>query len=217
MLWQLGRYAEARVSLDEALNAAVKPDSSYKGLLAEIYLLQARMALSRRLFAEAKTKGQQSLDAASSRKETAVEAKRVLCLSELEGGAKAQGRELCEEAFRAASEDGNPLLLGDAQLALSEAMLETDDAPGALSNALAAQERFAHTGQQDSAWRAWLVAALAARRAGDEAKATEYASHAADLLKSLQQKLGDDGSKGYLARPDVQYLHKQLDGLLSSK
>lgn len=217
MFWQVGRYSEAQAALDEALSAASRPDSNYKGLLAEIYLLQARMALSKRLFAEAKTKSQQSLSAAGGQKDVAVEAKQTLCLSQLFGGAKGQGRQLCEEAFAAASQEGNPRLLGGAQLALAQAMLETDDAQGALNHTLRAQETFARTGQQDSEWRAWLIAALASRRAADEAKAREYALHAADLLTKLQQKLGDDGSKGYLARPDVGYARKQLDEINTLK
>ena len=111
-----------------------------------------------------------------------------------------------------ATQAGDPWLLSRARLALSAALLEDNDAPDALTNALQAQESFARAGQQDSEWRAWLLAARASRRTGDELKAREYAAHAADSLANLQQKWGDDNYNSYLARPDVQFFRKQLTG-----
>lgn len=111
-----------------------------------------------------------------------------------------------------ATQTGDPWLISRAQLALASALVEDNEAQGALTNALAAQESFARAGQHDSEWRAWLVAARASRRAGDEAKAREYAANAADSLTRLQQKWGGDIYSNYIARPDVQFLRKQLIG-----
>ncbi|MGB7921859.1 MAG: hypothetical protein WCF57_01310, partial [Pyrinomonadaceae bacterium] len=68
-------------------------------------------------------------------------------------------------------------------------------------------------GQQDSEWRALLTAARASQRAGQPEAARAYASRAADLLSNLQQKWGVEAYDSYSARPDVQYLRKQLGEL----
>jgi tetratricopeptide (TPR) repeat protein/tRNA A-37 threonylcarbamoyl transferase component Bud32 len=212
VLWQLGRYPEARAKLDEASAIANQPGGD-KSLLADIQLANAEMALSERRFPEAKTQAEQALASAGTQPTpTAIEIKRVLGLSQVFSNAKHEGRLLCEEAVKMATQAGDPWLLSRTRLALSAALLEDNDAPDALTNALQAQESFARAGQQDSEWRAWLLAARASRRAGDELKAREYAAHAADSLANLQQKWGDDSYNSYLARPDVQFFRKQLTG-----
>ncbi|HKR00446.1 MAG TPA: hypothetical protein VJT09_07220, partial [Pyrinomonadaceae bacterium] len=60
-------------------------------------------------------------------------------------------------------------------------------------------------------WRAWLLAASAARHLNDEAKAREYASQASQGLSSLETKWGAEPYNSYLTRPDVQHMRKQLD------
>ena len=112
-----------------------------------------------------------------------------------------------------AMRSGDPWLISKTQLALAEATLESNDAPGALTIALEAQAVFARLGQTDSEWRAWLVAARASRRAGDPTKATEYARRAADSLATLKQRWGTQAYEGYLNRPDVQYSHQLLSDL----
>ena len=109
-----------------------------------------------------------------------------------------------------AKQMGNPWLVSKAQLALAEALLENGETQTALATALQAQESFTRSGQAESEWRAWLLAARATRRNGDQAKAQEQATRAADLLSQLQQKWGDENYKTYFARPDIQNLRKQL-------
>ena len=106
-------------------------------------------------------------------------------------------------------------LLPRAQLALAEAMLENGDALGALNTARLAQDSFARAGQQESEWRAWLVAARAALRTVDTAKAYEYAAHAKELLISLRQTWGEEACNDYLTRPDIQHSRKYLSQLLA--
>jgi len=61
----------------------------------------------------------------------------------------------------------------------------------------------ASSGQQESEWRAWLLAALASQRIGDKAAAQEQLTHAKDTLAQLQQKWGSASFESYLTRPDV--------------
>ena len=216
VLWQLGEYQAARAALDEALSAAARPDSSYKALLPVIHLSYARMALSERNFREARISGKRALDSAGSQQDIAIEAKYIRGLADLLSGAKPEGRRQCEEAMAAAAQASNPHLRSGAQLALAQALLETGDAGRALEMALEAQTSFARTGQQDSEWRALLIAASASRSTGNQAKAKEYATRAAAVLLAIQQGWGDAAYDKYLQRPDIQYLRKQLDESLVS-
>lgn len=211
VLWQLGRYQEARVKLDEVSAIAGQPGGD-KSLMTDIRVTNAEIALSERRFPEAKAQAEQALAAADAPSPNAIELKRVLGLSQVFSNAKHEGRLSCEEVVKMAAQTGDPWLLSRARLALSAALLEDNDAQGALTNALQAQESFARAGQQDSEWRALLLAARASRRTGDELKAREYAARAVESLASLQQKWGDDNYNSYLARPDVQFFRKQLTG-----
>ena len=215
VLWQLGDYQAARAMLDEAYSTASAPNSNYKALLAEIDLSYARMALSQRSFQEAKVKGRVALELAGTQPDIAIEAKYTLGLASAFSGAKAEGKQLCEEALAAAERTSNPRLLSGAQLALAQVLLETNDYQGALDTALRAQSSFTRAGQQDSEWRALLVAANASRRAGDQTQ--DYGSRAAAVLLAIQQKWGDASFERYVGRPDVQYLRKQLDEMLAVK
>jgi hypothetical protein len=117
---------------------------------------------------------------------------------------------LCQQAVEMAAGMSEPWLLSLARLSLAEAEFETGDFKQAQADALAAREGFASLGQLESQWRASLVAARAARRAGDDAKAREYASHIPELLSGIQQKWGADSYNSYLTRRDVQLLRKLL-------
>ncbi|HUQ34269.1 MAG TPA: tetratricopeptide repeat protein, partial [Pyrinomonadaceae bacterium] len=217
VLWQLGDYQSARAALDEAYAAAVRPDSSYKSQLAEINLRYAQMALGERNFQEAKAKGKQALEMAASQPDVSIEAKYTLGLASALSGAKPEGKQLCDEALEAATRSGNPRFISGAQLALGQVLLEMNDAPRALATALEAQAGFSRAGQQDSEWRALLLAALAGQRAGDQVKAHEYGERASSILLAIQQQWGDAVFDKYLKRPDVQYLRKQLDEVLARK
>jgi tetratricopeptide (TPR) repeat protein len=210
--WQIGRYDEARASFDEAYALANRPDGGFKSLLAMVYQNSAEMALSQRLFPLAKEKSRQALVLSGTQsQEEAIEAKRILGLALALSGAASEGKAACEEALALATSTNNPWLISKAQLALAEAMLESGDAQGALTNSLRAQESFALAGQQASEWRAWLIAALAARRANHETQAHEFAAHAAKLLSSLEEKWGAQDYSSYLSRQDVQSARKKLN------
>ncbi|MCA1557773.1 MAG: hypothetical protein LC731_04440, partial [Acidobacteria bacterium] len=108
-------------------------------------------------------------------------------------------------------------LLSRAMLAKSEALLESNDADNALAAALRAQERLARDGQQESEWRAWLVASRASQLKGDEPAQQQQLARAASILSQLRQNWGAEAFSLYSARHDVQLYLKQLGGAFDTQ
>ncbi|MCA1616540.1 MAG: tetratricopeptide repeat protein [Acidobacteria bacterium] len=211
-LWPVGRAEDARAALKEAAELARKAGSENKDMLAGIHLTGAEAALSERRFAPAKDEVTKALaNIGANDKRRTAKAKLMLALTQARSGEAAE--RACNDALTAAREVGDPALLSAAQLALAEALLQTDRAPEAAASALAAQEFFARAGQPESEWRAWLAAARASRRAKDEAAARQYAARAAAALEALAQKWGREIFQSYQARPDVQAWRRQLSEL----
>jgi hypothetical protein len=144
----------------------------------------------------------------------AVLAKQTLGLSKVRSGAAQAGGALCQQAVDTATGTNDPELISTATLANAEALLERDEMQRARETALQVQQSFARFGKQDSEWRAWLIAARASQRLGNEAAAHDYASHASAVLIGLEQKWGSEGYNGYLTRRDIQHFRDQLNQLL---
>jgi serine/threonine protein kinase/regulator of sirC expression with transglutaminase-like and TPR domain len=211
VLWQLGRYEEAKDDFAEASKWSEEMRQPEEDMPARLHLASARMALSQRLFKLARTEGETALTLANGKYETiAIEAKYTLGLAQALSGEPEQGKQLCDEAYAAARRLATPRLVNDALLALSQARLNSGDATGALSAALEAQGNFKNAGQQDSEWRALLVAAFASKLLADRNTASQYAGSAAQLLAELQQRFGPNEFQKYRARPDVIYAREQL-------
>jgi tetratricopeptide (TPR) repeat protein len=172
------------------------------------------MALSQGQYAEAKKEAQAALDLSEKFPDVALQARYTSGRAQAFSGSMPDARKLCEEAFAAAQQLKSRPLTTSAQLALAEVMLLQKDAAGALEKALAAQKVFAQSGQQDSEWRALLIAARASDLAGNKTAAQEYASRADQVCSALPQKWGADAYQSYLKRPDIQTYRKQLSDLL---
>ena len=210
-LWRLGRYQEARDALDLAFKIATEPNANLKTVLAWVHLTHSQMALSERRFDEAKAKSQQALDLASQEyRDVALQAKSTLGLAQALSGAAQQARKPCEEAVAMAKDAKSPRLLSSALLVLAEVLLMGNDAQRALASTLEAQGMFAQAGQQDSEWRALLIAARASQLSGNKSAAQDYASRADRLCSGLQQKWGAEAYDGYLRRSDIDTYRKQM-------
>lgn len=211
ILWQLGRYQEAKTLLDEAAAIADKPGGGYKKLSIQIKLVAAEIALSQGSFADARARAEKVLTMAGAEvPDLASGAKRVLGLAQSSTGATAAGKQLAKDAVEVARKLNDPYQLATAQLALAEVLLLAGDSHGALSMALEAEPLFSRGSHQESEWRAQLFAALASRNMGDTAKFNEYAAHATGSLAKLQQRWGTDNYNSYLNRPDIKRLRKEL-------
>lgn len=214
VFWRVGRYPEAKEDLKQAAAIAEQPEAS-KGIASWFSLALARMALSERRLPEARLKSQQTLALAGTQlKGTAAEATYTLGLAETFSTLTSEGRARCEEAVALATASGDLVRLSEGLVALSEAMLQTGDAQNALTTSLRAQGILARLGKQDFEWLAWLNAARASKRLGDENKTRERATRAADLLAGLEQRWGGDHYNSYLRRPDIDLFRKQLSDLL---
>jgi tetratricopeptide (TPR) repeat protein len=214
-LWQLGRYPEARAALDAAFKIANRPEGNYKTVLAWVHLTNAQMALSERRYDDAKKESQLALDTSASQfPDVTLHAKYCMGRAQAFTGAADAGRKSCEEAVAMAKKGNSPQLISSALLALAEVMLIGHDPKGALENSLEAQKIFAKAGQQDSEWRAQLIAARAQELIGDKSAAQGYAAQADKLCAGLEEKWGKEAYAGYLRRPDIQNYRSQLDQIL---
>ena len=219
LLWRLGRYKDA----NDALNAASavadqpgQPEASLKSVLALVHLGYSQMALSEGRFPDAKREGQKAIQlAAKQYPDIDINGKFSIGLAEALSGAPQAGKLLCEEALAMAKESRLPRLISSAQLALAEVLVLAKDAEGASRAALDAQRLCERFGQQDSEWRALLMAARASQLAGDRSTAQTYASRAQTLCDGLREKWGADAYEGYLSRSDIRNYRSQLDQILS--
>jgi serine/threonine protein kinase/lipopolysaccharide biosynthesis regulator YciM len=211
LLWQLGRYKEANDALNEASSIV-----DLKTLLAWVHLVHSQMALSERRLLDAKKEGQQALQLGAKQYiDIDVNAKFSMGLAEALSNSPQSARLLCQEAVAMAKESKTPRLLSSALLALAEVSLLANDTEGALRAALETQPMCARSGQQDSEWRAWLMAARASQIAGDHSAAQTYASRAQTLCDGLREKWGADAYEGYLRRPDIQSYRSQIAQVIS--
>jgi len=218
ILWQLGRSEEARAALNEAESVAdrgERPEDTYKQLLAHIHLTYSLLELSDWHLRESKVKSDKALNLARSEYPAiAIQAKHTLALAQARSGVMRGTRLLCENAIEMATGTGDPQLLSGAWLSCAESMLDSSGTQHALETALSAQKNFARFGKTDSEWRAWLIAAMASKRLGNEAAAHEYASYAVNRLSELEQKWGSEAYNSYLTRSDIAYFRKQTEELL---
>lgn len=222
VLWQLGRYPDARDALAEAEHVARRPEGDYRHLLASVHMVSGLMEASAWHFREARDESNQALELARAQyRPTIIQAKTTISLvktrSGVGAGARRAGIPVCKEALDLARQTGDPQLSANTLLACAETMLASGDAPHALEMALQAQQTFSSFGQLDSEWRAWLIAASASQNQGEETKAHEYASSARDRQGKLEQRLGSEAYKGYLSRPDVQHFNQRLAQIFSPK
>ncbi|MEO8433304.1 MAG: tetratricopeptide repeat protein [Pyrinomonadaceae bacterium] len=218
-LWRVGRYADARSALDQAQELANRPEGKYKPVLAEVELIRAQIALSELDFGGAKRRAERALAESAGRQYEGVpiQAKYTLGLAQAFSGSRSDGARLCHDAVELAKQADDAALLSRALLALAEVQLQEQGAQAALTNAIAAQERFAAAGQQESEWRALVVAASANRILRDETSAQQQFKKASSLLAELRQKWGQQTFDLYLTRRDIQLPHQQLGGTIAAE
>jgi tetratricopeptide (TPR) repeat protein len=216
--WRLGKFADARANLDEALAIAEPAGREpYKDLLADATCSAAGLALSEGKPADAVSKAHRALAVAGSEfKVSAVRSRSTLGLALARSGQAAAGRKECEQAVQLARALHNPLWLSEALLALSEAALLAGDAQAAVTSAAEAQSRFAAAKQNDSLWRTLAIQARANEKLGDREMARQLKQQAESVLSSLEAVWGTESYKSYLARPDIAELRRQLTLLSTS-
>jgi tetratricopeptide (TPR) repeat protein/predicted Ser/Thr protein kinase len=211
VLWQLGRYDEARQSLDQ-----VGANAPWDALVVADNA-RAAMALSQRQFAVSLAASRRVLAKTVLSDAALVFARRNLGLAQAAAGAAREGLAATEDAAALAAKSGDPWLIAETALARAEAWLAAGNARKALEDGLAAQPWYARAGNLALEWRCWLTAARAESALGEAAKAREYAGKASQAVADLAQKWDSESYKTYLARPDIQYDRGQLSRLAGTK
>jgi tetratricopeptide (TPR) repeat protein/predicted Ser/Thr protein kinase len=211
ILWRLGRYDEAEAALKDASTIASQAAGSYRALLPDIELSYAQIALSKRSFPSAKTRGSDALKlAGNDYLSIAAEAKSTLGLATSLSGGKVPGKSMCEDALKIAQGLGDAALISRTMLALAEANLEIGDYKNALQLATESGERLRKSHQAESEWRSWLLAARANDQLGNKQVAEEQKGQAKAVLAKLEQPWGPEVFKQYTARPDIEFYRRQL-------
>jgi serine/threonine protein kinase/Tfp pilus assembly protein PilF len=211
ILWHVGRIDEAKDALKEAFEIASQPDAAYKSLLPDIQLSFAQIFLAERKFPEAIKQSSLALKmAGTDYREVAIEAKYTLGLAKALSGAAQEGLTLCAEAANEAGASGDAALYSRSLLAHAEAALESGNADVAWDLANKASEKLASNGQQESEWRARLVASRASHLNKDTSSSDSQLARARELFYQLEQTWGPDVFKQYQSRPDIQHYRKQL-------
>ena len=217
-LWQLGRYEEAGTALDEAHSIAAEPAAGFRSQLAYVESIGAQMALSQGKLATATTRATAAFKLAKDDyKDTALQARQTLALTQAMSGAPKKATVLVDEVVSAAREIKLPRLLSMALLASAEVRLAGGDGRGALADAQAAQTMFASGLELESQWRAWLLSARSMLLAGDKSAASGYAARAESGRAALEARWGSDSYRTYSHRPDIRVCLKQLEQLVGMK
>jgi len=211
ILWQLGRYDEARQSLDQ-----IGPDAP-PAALALAGNARAAMARSQRLFPAALAASRQVLTQPGLGGEALVHAKENLGLAELASGLARDGAVSIAESVALAEKANDPWLIADTGLANAAASLAAGNPRQALEDALAAQRWYSRASNLPFEWQCWLLAARAESALGEAPKSREYAVNASQLLADLGRKWDSESYQSYLARPDIQYDRGQLSRLSAAK
>jgi tetratricopeptide (TPR) repeat protein/predicted Ser/Thr protein kinase len=211
ILWRIGRFEEAKETLEEVSNAIKQQPNDFKQLQPRLELIAAQSSLAQRDLAQATQRAAAAIELSGTNyPDVVMESKFTLGLAKaLSGGAK-DGETQCNEAARLANDAGETLLVARAQLAEAESALQANDAEKAATLAAQAQESFARGSQLESQWRAYLIAALANERRGETATAIQQRQQAKNLLQELEKQWGSEAFKSYTARPDIQIYSKQL-------
>jgi len=143
VLWQIGRYEEAKDALAEAVRVAQQPEGDYKHLLANVHMVTALMEASAGHYAQAKAQSLQAIALAGVQyKSEIVAAKCTQSLAQARDGARRASARSCQEALDLAAQTGDQAMLSGAWLACAETMLANNEAQPALEMTLRARESF---------------------------------------------------------------------------
>jgi serine/threonine protein kinase/lipopolysaccharide biosynthesis regulator YciM len=212
VLYELGRFEEAAGEASKVRTRLKDENPLIPIVNGKTHLINAQVALSKRNFTDAIKEAKQvkgTMDA-----DDEFDANTVICRAETgSGSANSEGLQSCEKALQYALSTKNSRKINTAKLAFAEARLNTGNNQESLDLALQTKDYFVNAGQSVSAWQAWLIAALASQKKGDQENAKVYSAKALETLSKLQENWGAEHFNIYLGKPDVQYYFTQADKL----
>jgi tetratricopeptide (TPR) repeat protein/tRNA A-37 threonylcarbamoyl transferase component Bud32 len=214
MNWQLGKYEVAADKNGEALQIAASGPNQLNELEAWARTSRAQMLLSRLDYKGAIEECRLVLKALGpAPSHISIQATSTLGLAETLSGAHASGLRTCQAAVDQARKLKDPLPLSRALLALAQAELAAKKFADALRDSAQVQPQLTAAKHHECEWRAWLIQAQANASLGNRPSSLESASHAAEVLATLQQQWGRVNYEAYSARPDIQIARNQLNQL----
>ena len=209
-LARLGRFKEAAAPLEEVTALVQRANGKYTELGAWVDLCVAQIAFEEQRFPAAKSALARVLIAGDKAKNVVPEAKRLLVEVQVLSGELSAAKRTGAEAVELARATSDPSIIAPAQVSFAEVLLAGGDARGALEQAQAALDIFAHGEQAAATWYASVVAARASRRLGDEPSAQQYLERAAASLARLRQRWSAEDFDSYIARPDLQAYYREI-------
>jgi hypothetical protein len=80
----------------------------------------------------------------------------------------------------------------------------------ALEKALEAKDYFVATGQNESGWRSWLIAAKSSKQKDDKEFSRQYSLSVLEVLSKLRSDWGEEYFKSYSNRADIKLYLEQV-------
>ncbi len=209
ILSKLGLVEEAKQTLAKAEKIFTETNISQPNLQAKFLLLKAQIALSEGNFAEALKITKQITTLTDP--EIASETYRISGLAQIFSKARnIDGVQTCVKAVEAALQTNDLRAVSRAKLSLAEAYLNVGNNKEALEKALEAKDYFVATGQNESGWRSWLIAAKSSKQKGDKEFSRQYSLSVLEVLSKLRSAWGEEYFKSYSNRADIKLYLEQV-------
>lgn len=210
--WRLGRYSEAEATLAQMSETVALLDKNNRQVLtARINLNRAQMELSRLNFPQAVRAARAALEGFKD-PYGKTESSYTLCSALAFAGQKKEAGDLCRQAVTAAAEVNDTKLQYPAWLALAETKLKGRKAVETLEIIDQWAEKMGTNNLGEIQWRAYAVAARAARLLGKDDKMQFYRNRGKEILTGISQTWNGNNYQGYLSRPDIKNYLNYLDG-----
>jgi tetratricopeptide (TPR) repeat protein len=208
-LAKLGSLQEAKDTLAGAEKALADLKISPPGLDVRFVLLKADLALAEGRFTDA-IEITKSITV-SNDPELAVDLDCTRALSQaLSKSQNAVAVRTAQKAVELAVQGKDPKMVNRSKLILAQVYLQNGNLKEALTSALEAKDYFVTTGQKESAWRAWLVAAKSVDEKESDT-AGQYLSSASKTLADLKTDWGESYFQTYSARADIKFYIAQTE------
>ena len=214
ILWQLGRYGECEVALNQAEGLAV----AHPQLLPLINLTRAKKFLSERNFDRTIEITKQIIAADPElKKSVTIEAKSIFALALLRSGQKSKAAEAVGQINLDISKIEEAETLPKIYLARAEIMLENNSPDAALEDTRRACESANKLGKPSLEWIGWLLESFAERQLKNFTAAKQSSARADVVYSTLSQKWKPEDFKSYSERPDIKSYRERLSANVSQQ
>jgi serine/threonine protein kinase len=197
----IGQYADASSSL--AQSRALALAGGFNDLLQSVKLVEAELLLSQGDFSRAVSTAKSVIAAPASKPLAVCHAKSVLAGAMVASSSPHEAGESVKDALECSRLNSDTWLNWNAQFVNIEFLIVSGRYEEARKMASARADEALSTGRLESAYKAFMLAAIAAVRAGDRAKAQQFASRAVDELARYSESWPAEMYSTYAKRTDI--------------